>query len=349
MTHSGNTSLITRIGRACINVASAGSVVGSIAGLAGGQWWFLDLFSHFRAQYSVTMGVIGLIYLLARRWIAAGVAAAIILLNGVLIAPLYWSSPVPAVSGVPFELLLFNVHQGNRSYDRVSEYVRDSGADVVVALEVTSEWSDRLKEALPDYRMVGESRDDAFGLVVLSRLPVLHSQVIRLSGVELPSIEVVIEKNGQKIALLAIHAPPPIIGQLAVERDRTIAAATEWAVYWSHGNPAQRPGQSAARQLGQSVEQSVEIIADHVVVAGDMNATPWSYPMRRISDTSLLVNSIMGFGLQASWPRQPAVLRIPIDHVLHSRTLTAVRRSVGPFLGSDHRPVRVALAPARIE
>ena len=69
-------------------------------------------------------------------------------------------------------------------------------------------------------------------------------------------------------------------------------------------------------------------------------------PMRQLAANSDLVDSMVGHGIQHTWPRQLWPLRVPIDHLLHSPSLTTTNRRVGPFLGSDHRPVHTILGPA---
>ena len=59
-----------------------------------------------------------------------------------------------------------------------------------------------------------------------------------------------------------------------------------------------------------------------------------------------LRDSLAGLDLltAGSWPDLPWPLRIAIDHCWHDPALVAVERAVGPALGSDHRPLQVALA-----
>jgi len=60
-----------------------------------------------------------------------------------------------------------------------------------------------------------------------------------------------------------------------------------------------------------------------------------------------LVNSQNGFGLAATWPTSLPISLIPLDHMLHSDSLTTVAREVGPDLGSDHKPLTVEVALAK--
>ena len=294
----------------------------TVAGFAGSLWWRLDLFSHFRVQYAVLLAVVVVLCGLMRRPLAVTAAAALLAVNLALIAPFYLDSPAPAASGAPeLDVVLFNLHHDNTEHEPVTRYLRERDADVIVALETTRAWFQALQEALPDHQLVGEWREDAFGIAVLSRLPSSHHQVLYLAGSSLPAVEIFLEHGDQRIALLAVHPPPPVEPGLARERDDIIAATAAWA-------------RNAARNT------------DHVVVAGDMNATPWSHAMGQLTGPSGLVDSLEGSGIQMTWPAQLWPLRVPIDHVLHSPSLTTRRREVGPFLGSDHRPVHVSLAPA---
>jgi endonuclease/exonuclease/phosphatase (EEP) superfamily protein YafD len=56
-----------------------------------------------------------------------------------------------------------------------------------------------------------------------------------------------------------------------------------------------------------------------------------------LEDSGGLRNSQIGFGLQPTFPASSiGVLRVPIDHLLHSQDLRVRDRRLGPALGSDH-------------
>jgi endonuclease/exonuclease/phosphatase (EEP) superfamily protein YafD len=84
-----------------------------------------------------------------------------------------------------------------------------------------------------------------------------------------------------------------------------------------------------------------------VIVMGDLNATPWSQPFRRLVARSGLCDSRAGFGIAASYPADSTVLRIPIDHVLITCSIGVADRRVERDIGSDHRPVIVDLVVPR--
>jgi endonuclease/exonuclease/phosphatase (EEP) superfamily protein YafD len=75
------------------------------------------------------------------------------------------------------------------------------------------------------------------------------------------------------------------------------------------------------------------------VICGDVNATPWSQPVR--GHRPVVEGTWWTGGTWPSWV--PSWAAIPIDHVWVSEELQIRSRAVGPHLGSDHRPVMVAI------
>ena len=68
-----------------------------------------------------------------------------------------------------------------------------------------------------------------------------------------------------------------------------------------------------------------------VVMAGDLNVTPWSPHFQSALERGGLVDSRLGFGLQPTWPSFLPGMRIPIDHVLSTPDVTIHRVERGPF------------------
>ena len=76
------------------------------------------------------------------------------------------------------------------------------------------------------------------------------------------------------VAMLAVHPLSPSSEFRAEQNDRQLQFAADWA----------------ADQDGPTI------------VVGDFNATPWSYPFRRLMSSTDLSNSARGFGLDLSYP-----------------------------------------------
>jgi endonuclease/exonuclease/phosphatase (EEP) superfamily protein YafD len=78
-----------------------------------------------------------------------------------------------------------------------------------------------------------------------------------------------------------------------------------------------------------------------LVLAGDLNLTPWSPRFARLLTETGLDDSGLRRGLAPTWLWP---FGLAIDHVLVGAGLVALDNHLGPELGSDHRPVIVDLA-----
>ncbi len=203
----------------------------------------------------------------------------------------------------------------NTRHQDVAAYLRSTDPDVAIILEATPEWLATLERALPGHEVFAEPQTYAFGIAAFVRAGAGRGRVIDLGSI--PALEVRIGHGPDAIAILGIHTMPPVSRETSQLRDELLRAAADWA--------NAEPGATA--------------------IVGDFNATPWSHAFRELLASADLVNSQRG--IEATWPRDMWPLSIPIDHCVHSRALTVTSRRLGPFLGSDHRPLEVTLARAR--
>lgn len=300
-----------------LSVLAAIVLLPSWLGLAGSWHWRLDLFAHFRWQYLFLGAAIMLWALWRRHRVLLVFAVLTTLLNGALIAQLAWQPALRAgtlTDDFALRMLSLNVLTSNPHKQRVMDLVTASDADVVVLTEVDIEWSVAL-EALATqypYRIV-HPRPDNFGVALLSRLPLEEPGVMGLESMQMPSIMARITHQGRRLLIVGTHPRPPLSAGHADVRDRQLQA------------------------LGQLVARTEE----PVVVLGDFNATPWSAPMRALTAGRLGYRSHNAPWTPTWMVRTP--FAIPIDHVLCTAPLVIIRRSVGPDVGSDHRPVQVEL------
>lgn len=284
----------------------------TLLGLAGGMWWLFDIFAHFRVQFVVMLLPALVLALLRRqRWVAAA-GGALLVLNLALVLPPCFGS---AATGAPaLTLISANVHSSNTDYARLLQLVNRERPDVVVVLEVSDAWAASLEEGLPEYatRLI-HPRPDNFGIAFLSKLPA-HADIVEL-GDDLPSIVAhVTARDGRELTLIGTHPIPPGGASKAARRDAQLTAVGELA---ARAGPA-------------------------TVVAGDLNATPWSTGFR-ILEGHGLSDTRAGFGVQTTWPVDFFPLAIPIDHCLVGPSLGAVRREVLDDIGSDHYPILIDL------
>ncbi len=169
-----------------------------------------------------------------------------------------------------------------------------------------------------DYEIVRpRSEDLIFGTLVLVRSRDVDAVSFGFSATSPRAVELTFTPEGwpMSVSALGIHALAPTDEERAGLRDAQVAFVGQWT-----------SGQTGA-----------------YFVAGDFNSTPWSWPVRRLLNSTDLLNSQIGFGLQPSFSADTnLLLRVPIDHLFHSPALEVTDRQLGPRLGSDHFPLIVA-------
>lgn len=190
-----------------------------------------------------------------------------------------------------------------------------SGPDVVALQEYTESAlaAVNVRNVLAAYphRVLAPS-DDPFGLGVLSKYPI--ASVERVPPANLLAtlkLRLVLDVHGSRVALIAVHPMPPISADYARERDASL-------------------GLEAVRLSQAGIPG---------VLMGDMNDTPWSTGLRATAPLQ------RASGLTPTWPNAWGWLSLlPLDHVLVTPGVRVVEASLGPDLGSDHRPILVRLA-----
>ncbi len=286
-------------------------------GLLGGRFRVLDLFAHFRWQYLVA-GVLILAWAAwrRRRWVLR-LAGPTLLLNALLIGQLAVHPAVSRAALVPgfsLHVVSLNVLQTNRHRQAVLDYLLASDADAVVLLEVDRRWLAALQPLQAKYPYhIAQPRPDATGVAFYSREPWRKAEVLRFGVRAIPSVQVRMTHQGREFILIGTHPLSPVGARRSRTRDRQFA--------W--------------------LADHVQHLDEPVLVVGDMNATPWSAGLRMARAGRLGFRS-----LDAPWAptwhaRSP--LAIPIDHALCTAPLVVSRRSVGPDVGSDHRPLDVTI------
>jgi endonuclease/exonuclease/phosphatase (EEP) superfamily protein YafD len=274
-----------------------------------------DLSAHFLPYQTIGLAVctVGLWWKCDR--IAAIVMTVVLMASLSFIVPYYWPRVVPT-NGERVTLRVCNVFCYNTEPDRALALLRESPTDVVVLLEVTIDWSQRFQTLRDVYpHMQFEPEAGSFGIGVLSRKPWANLNHRSFGRQKLPSLIVDFsQENGRTWQLVAAHPLPPTSSFNAASRDEQLARMATYCA--EHAGP--------------------------IIVAGDLNASPWSHTFRRLCREGRLTDSSLGFGIHPTWPTMGSLAVIPIDHVL-IREMGVVARQVERPVGSDHRPVRVEL------
>jgi endonuclease/exonuclease/phosphatase (EEP) superfamily protein YafD len=219
------------------------------------------------------------------------------------------------------ELMSFNLFGFNRQYARMLDYVRHEQPDVLVLIEVTPQWMPSVRQLAGDYPYHWiNAGDDATGIAVLSRTAPSRASALELAHNGVPSYLLTFESEGKSISVLGTHLSWPLVGSKARVRNSQLAALARLAR--DHDGP--------------------------LVIAGDLNITPFSPVFQRTLREGGLRRCVPDAGLTPTWPARFPPLFIQIDHCLATGDVHAANFRVGPYLGSDHYPIVVDIAPAAL-
>ena len=293
-----------------------GVALATVLSLLAPLGWPFELFSQFRVQYAAAALLLSL--LLAWRRAAVPSVLALVLagwhaLPG--IAAKTGAAEAQDCAGPVLTVATVNVQFSNAHPQAFRAWLATEPADFLVIQEVTEAWAAELvaQAAYPHRHVL--SREDPYGLALLSRWPMESVALVDLAGDGLPSLAGIVDAGGQRIRFLALHTHWPLTPALAAARDEALQGASALA------SAADLP----------------------VVLLGDLNLTPDSPAFGRLLDESGLQDVMRGRGWRPTWLAGFWPLALRIDHVLVSRSLCVERAEVGPPIGSDHRPVVATL------
>lgn len=287
--------------------------------------WLCDLTVHFRA-YGLAVALAATALALWGGPPAARVACgAAVLVTMADLLPAWLPGPdrphgaahaATDDTAPPLTVVCLNVLCTNRDTARTAVYLRATGADLIVLLEVDHRWADALTGLAADYPFARvEPRASFAGLALLSRWPLRDTAVVDFGTRGTPSIVTTVESPAGPVDVIATHPQPPLTPALDGELRAHLRAV----------------GRRAAATRGPCL------------VIGDLNTTPWSAAFRGLVREGRLVDSARGRGIQPTWNARLWAPRIPIDHVLVTPDVTVVDRRLGPDVGSDHLPIEARL------
>jgi endonuclease/exonuclease/phosphatase (EEP) superfamily protein YafD len=223
-------------------------------------------------------------------------------------------------------LVASNVLMENREFDRWREVIRAADPDVILALEVDRAWMEQgIRPLIADWpHVVGEPRDNYYGMVLLSRLELVNPEIRHDVQKDIPSIHCGVRlESGDVINLHCLHPrpPEPLRNQNSTPRDAELVLLGR-----AIGNdPADPP----------------------TIVTGDLNDVAWSHTTRLFLRLSGLLDPRIGRGFFNSYNAKNPLFRFPLDHFFHSNDFRLIDLRRLDFVGSDHFPMYLALSYER--
>jgi endonuclease/exonuclease/phosphatase (EEP) superfamily protein YafD len=212
---------------------------------------------------------------------------------------------------------------------RLERYLKTAPADVIVLSEFGPDKRPMLARLMEAYPFQVECADRwPCALALISRRSLTASgvgplradrQADRQASASDPMPDFVWAKVAGSLTIIGTHIHPP-------SRDP-----------WLH-----------QRQMS-ALSPFLRNIDGPLVLAGDLNTSPWSNAFRRLREATGLAPASI---LMPSWPAWPLALpQLALDHILVSSDLTVQAAGTGPAVGSDHLPVwaQIDRRPAALE
>jgi endonuclease/exonuclease/phosphatase (EEP) superfamily protein YafD len=281
--------------------------------------WPFELFAHFRWQLAVTTLGLGAGVFATRRQRRST------LLLGLALAlqatPLLWRYGEPPrlgrdCDGPELRVATVNLWYRSRDATPALAWLAAHPADVVVLQEVTAEWAGVLSVTGELYpHRATRARQDPYGIGVLSRWPLVRVDYVDLAQDGLPSLVATLDVDGHRVQVIGLHTTWPVLRKLQRARDRALGRAA-----------------ALAREA-----------ALPTVIAGDLNLTPYAPAFRQLERDAGMRDAFAQRLWRPTWQASFWPLALPIDHVLVPRGACVQSAMIGADVGSDHRPVLVAL------
>lgn len=223
------------------------------------------------------------------------------------------------------KLLIANVYQDNRKWEKLAGMVQSEQADIVLLVETNKWWKEKCCNAFGndyDYQVL-EDRENTYGMLLFSKLELKNTQIHYWIKDEIPSIETDIQLDNRLIKLYAIHPEPPV--------------------------PSQNPKSTARDAEILLVGKKTKADQMPTIVAGDLNDVAWSYTSDLFLKTSGLLDPRRGRGFFSSFHAKHPLFRWPLDHIFCSGHFRLQKIKRMSSIGSDHFPIFLQLYLAKTD
>lgn len=221
----------------------------------------------------------------------------------------------PSSSFSAISVMVINVYQYNKEYQKTLSLIQKKDPDVLLLVETDGNWAKEmslLKNSHPYYLEIPQ--DNTYGMLFYSKFSILEHEVLNLIDPEIPAIEASVALNcKEKVKIFAIHPTPPV--------------PTE--------NPSSTDRDAEILLVGKKVKDYNQ----PTLVLGDLNDVGWSYTSELFLKISGLLDPRRGRGMFSTFHAKYFFLRWPLDHIFVSKHFTLDNLKTHGNIGSDHFPI----------
>ncbi|MBF6608775.1 MAG: endonuclease/exonuclease/phosphatase family protein [Flavobacterium sp.] len=325
------------ISKLVLLIATALAMIAVLVPTIHKDLWVYRIFDYPRLQKFVIIGVLLALWIFffheSRTWpdlLAMGCLSISFLYLGYLIVPF-----TPLGKKMIYEdtaqddrqvmtVLVANVYQYNKSYKKLLDLIKVRDPDVVFIVETDQVWLDNLKEIKQEYpHSIEIPKDNTYGLLFYSKLPVLHSEINYLIDDEIPSIIADVAFSDKQVRIYGLHPAPPVPQESMHSTDRDAEILLVGKMAKKHNGPC--------------------------MVIGDLNDVAWSYTTNLFLKTSGLLDPRHGRGLYSTFHAKYPLLRWPLDHFFVSNDFHLKNIKVEKSIDSDHFPISIQLVFCKVD
>ncbi len=207
-----------------------------------------------------------------------------------------------------FTVAQFNVDFRDGNYQNMIHAALETHADLIAFQEVSEAW---------EYELIQ-------GLRQIYPFYVVHSEYNRGNG-----IAVFAKKEFQSLGEIRAEKTPFILGGISHEKgDIFFMVAHAKSPVEYHDYVLQKQQFHFLTKIYQPLP------AHYRFLIGDLNAVPWSEPLKSFLENTDLQDS--RYELLTTFPRKYAWAGIPIDYILHSPQVQCIALEKITSVGSDH-------------
>ncbi len=288
----------------------------------------LDIITHFTPVFlglAILAALLGALTPATRlRRFTLATSAAGLVLAGLLVLPEMFRDLRPlaatASADAALKIIQMNSWSGrNETLDETADWLVAQDPDIIVAQESNRRFQSAL-EARGDFHRTCDPEDHCEVVIYSKAAPVSGGLPKVSEGAFFPATRATFDTPTGRFTVIGAHYTWPI--------------------------PA-GPQQQQSLRLTRIAEL---YDPERLIIAGDFNATPWSFSLRR-QDRALGLTrrnrAMLTWPTRAlsRWNLHMPLPILAIDHVYAGDGWRTVRVERGPSLGSDHFPVIVILAP----
>jgi endonuclease/exonuclease/phosphatase (EEP) superfamily protein YafD len=209
-----------------------------------------------------------------------------------------------------------NVYQHNKEWSKVADQIKKYDSDVLLFTETNKWWVNKLTNVTKSkYRYkVSVPLENTYGMLMLSKIPLLDTKVRYLVDDSIPSIKAKLKlPSGDLIQIFGIHPTPPL----------------------PQKNPTSTDRDAELMKIALDSRQSDL----PVIVMGDFNDVAWSESTQLFQQISGLLDMRKGRGLFNTYKAGNFILKWPLDHIFISADFRFVDMELGANVDSDHLPI----------